>query len=360
MDRKEPELILDQLKTHATLHSRELPNLIQNPSLDIKKSYLKSINTVYAIGDGDSLCAAQAAAYGFKKISGINFVPVPALDFLLYILPFLEKRQMSGILLAGISASGGSSVVIKAIRECRGRYPAIKTISISGKKDSPLEKEAEYAEPVQMEELGRSPGIRTYAASLAGLFSIACSIGESKGLVTDITRNTIAQFLKNGGDGAAKTIEQTLDKGKELAELADGPFIFCIGTGPDQGTASFSGAKIVEASGVYAAGQDLEEWNHLESFSYPLDTAMIVFANPGAAFKKAAVIIKSGKALGHRVIAVNPDTVHDFDGTADAVIPVFGPYNPFLAPFTQYLPGTVLAYCLARKHGRAMFMSDRS
>jgi glucosamine--fructose-6-phosphate aminotransferase (isomerizing) len=360
MERREPEMILDQLKTYGALHGKELPAILLNPKLDGDRLDLKPVNTVYAIGDGDSLYAAQAASYCFKTISRVNYVPLPAFEFLHYILPYLGSRSGASVLLVGISASGGSPVVIKAIQECRRIHPDIKTIGVCGREGSSLEQEAEFLEPVQLEELGRTPGIRTYAASLAGLFSIACSIGEAKNIKSEPDRNDIVNFVKSSGPFIEKTIEAVNKRGAELAGLAEGPFITCVGTGPDQGSASFSGAKIVEASGVYAVGQDLEEWNHVESFAYPLDTAMILFANPGPAFKRAASLIRTGKALGHRMIVISPEEIHDFETTADAVISVFGPYHPLLSPITHYLPGTVLAYHLAKRLNRAMFMSDRN
>jgi glucosamine--fructose-6-phosphate aminotransferase (isomerizing) len=251
-------------------------------------------------------------------------------------------------------------VVVKAIEEVRRLYPEIKTVGVCGKDGSALALKAAYNESVQLEELGRTPGIRTYAASLVGLFSLACSIGEAKGRNTSLNRQSIAAFLEAARNGVEKTIEHVNREGTELAKLADGPFISCAGSGPDQATAAFSGAKIVESSGVYAVGQDLEEWNHVESFAYPLDSAMIVFANSGPAFKRASSLIKTGKALGHRVIVVCPEEIHEFDNLADQVIPVFGAHNGLLAPFIQYIPGTLLGYYLAQKLDRAMFMSDRS
>jgi glucosamine--fructose-6-phosphate aminotransferase (isomerizing) len=360
MERREPDMILDQLKTYGALHAKELPDLLLYPKPDKHGLDLKEIQSVYAIGDGDSLYAARAVTYGFKKITGINYIPLPALDFLHYVLPCLGMKRTSGILLIGISASGGSPVVVKAIQECRKLYPEIKTLGVCGKDGSPLSTEPEYLESVQLQELGRTPGIRTYSASLAGLFSVACSIGEAKSRKTDITRSSIAGFLKESGPGLEKTIDHVNKIGPELAKLADGPFISWAGTGPDQATASFSGAKIVEASGVYSVGQDLEEWNHVESFAYPLDTALIVLANPGPAFKRAATLINGAKALGHRLIVVCPEGTRDFDGIADKVVYIFGPHHALLSPFTQYLPGVVLAYHLAKKLNRAMFMSDRS
>jgi glucosamine--fructose-6-phosphate aminotransferase (isomerizing) len=359
MDRREPELILDQIKTYGKLHTGELPELIRNPGVDANQMKLEEISTVYAIGDGDSLFAAEAAACGFMEAGGAAYFPLPALEFLHYILPGLGSRTAAHILVIGISASGGSAVVVKAIGEIRRRYPAIKTVAVCGKDGSALAEAAEYTKSVQLEELGRTPGIRTYGGSLAGLFSLACSIGEAKKRSSGLSRKGIASFLEASGDGVEKTIEHLTRSGGDLAAFAEGPFISCIGCGPDQGTASFSGAKIVEASGVYAAGQDPEEWNHVESFAYPLDSTMMVFANPGPALRRAVSLARTGKALGHRLMVINPEGLHDFEGIAGRVIPVFGPHSPWLAVFTQYIPGTILAYYLAKRLNRAMFMSDR-
>jgi glucosamine--fructose-6-phosphate aminotransferase (isomerizing) len=345
------------MKTYGNLHARELPGIIRNPRTD--RINLKEIHTVYAIGDGDSLYAAEAAAYGFKEASGTAYFPLPALEFLQYVLPCLGRKEVSHILVIGISASGGSPVVVKAIQEIRRLYPAMKTAGVCGKDGAALAEAVEYNESVQLEELGRTPGIRTYGASLAGLLSLACGIGEAKNRSSGLSREGIASLLESGSGGVEKTIEHTLGMGEELAALAEGPFISCIGCGPDQGTASFSGAKIVEASGMYAPGQDPEEWNHVESFAYPLDSPMLVIANPGPALKRTASLVRTGKALGHRLIVVGPEGLQDFDAPADRVVPVYGPGSPWLNIFTQYIPGTILAYYLAKRLNRAMFMSDR-
>jgi len=360
MERKEPELILEQMKTCKDLYDRELPDIILNPRLDNKEDMFKEINSVYAIGNGDSLYAAQAITYGFREITGINFMAVPAFEFLHYIIPSLERKTHKNIIVIGISASGGSPMVINAIEDIRRLYPDINTIGLSGKDCSPLALKATYNFSVQLDELGRTPGIRTYVASLVGLLSIACSIAEAKKVNNTLSRHSVAAFLKTAGTGVIKTIDYVNHIGPELAQLSDSPFISCIGSGPDQATASFSGAKIVEASGVYASGQDLEEWNHVESFAYPLDSTIIVFANPGPTIKRAASLIQTGRAMGHKVIVICPEGLNDFNSIANQVLPVFGVHNDILRPLIQFIPCTLLAYYLAKKNKRAMFMSDKN
>jgi glucosamine 6-phosphate synthetase-like amidotransferase/phosphosugar isomerase protein len=196
--------------------------------------------------------------------------------------------------------------------------------------------------------------MRTYAASLTALLSIACSIAEAKKRVTDLTRSTIAGFLEQNAAGIQKTIDHANRYGKQIAGLAEGPFIPCMGSGPDQITASFTGAKIFEAGGVYASGHDLEEWSLRESFICSPDYAVLVFASPGPTFNRAVAVSGAAKAAGHRVLAVCPNGIHDFDSIAHRVLPVFGAWHPLLSPFAQYLPGVLLACHLGIKLNRPL------
>ena len=73
----------------------------------------------------------------------------------------------------------------------------------------------------------------------------------------------------------------------DLAEvIADAPVMIMVGSGPSYGTALFSAAKIIEASGVFAVGQDLEEWSHVERYAYPDDMPIFVIAPPGRSHRR--------------------------------------------------------------------------
>jgi glutamine---fructose-6-phosphate transaminase (isomerizing) len=55
-----------------------------------------------------------------------------------------------------------------------------------------------------------------------------------------------------------------------VARLVVGaPLMVFAGSGPSYGTVLFSAAKMIEAAGVFAMGQDLEEWRHVEGLAYP-------------------------------------------------------------------------------------------
>ena len=62
---------------------------------------------------------------------------------------------------------------------------------------------------------------------------------------------------------------------------ADSPVLVMTGSGPSYGTALFAAAKMTETAGVFAAGQDLEEWCHVERLAYPDAMPVFVIAPPG-------------------------------------------------------------------------------
>jgi glutamine---fructose-6-phosphate transaminase (isomerizing) len=108
----------------------------------------------------------------------------------------------------------------------------------------------------------RSPGTRTYQASLLGMLLIAIRLAETR------TPACSADRLRQEITGLADAIEATArairDRCRQVAaQIATAPVVTVVGSGPGYGTALFAAAKIIEASGVYASGQDLEEWSHV-------------------------------------------------------------------------------------------------
>ncbi|GGP14402.1 hypothetical protein LDL08_35090 [Nonomuraea glycinis] len=54
-----------------------------------------------------------------------------------------------------------------------------------------------------------------------------------------------------------------------------------LGSGPGHGTAAFTAAKLVEAAGLAATSQDLEEWEHGDAHARLADLPIVVIAPPG-------------------------------------------------------------------------------
>jgi glucosamine--fructose-6-phosphate aminotransferase (isomerizing) len=357
MEYKSPNLVYDQMKTFKKLYSDELPSIMNQRPIFMDASFLQKLHTVYVIGDGDSLYAAKAIEYAFRDITGIDYQPVPAFEFTQYIIEGITKEQAETSLLIGVSASGSSPFVVDAMVKFREAFPNSHVVSVCGKLDGQIEKVATEKLSVQIEELGRTPGIRTYVASMVGLLAIACEIIETKVTNCLIHRDNIVQFLKETANSVEKTIDEAREKSKLIANFLDDSFIAFTGTGPSHGTAMFEAAKFVETSGVYAFGQDMEEWNHVEGFAYPLTSLLVVHLNPGPTYKRAETLAISAGALGHKIVVIAPEKIKDI-AIGDTTIILYGPYDEWLSPLTQFIPFTLIAAIVAEKHKRAMFLTD--
>ena len=161
----------------------------------------------------------------------------------------------------------------------------------------------------------------------------------------------------------AEIVESTYEVSHKPSEEAakvvkDYPFISYAGSGPGFGSASFSGAKVVEATGVFSAPADLEEWAHVERFSYPLDFPVFMVAPPGKGYWRAAMLAEGVKKLGHYLMVVVEEGDEEVSKHADIIFPVKGQVREAFSPLLYYIAGTTFAYYLTKALGRSMFMTD--
>ena len=308
----------------------------------------------------DSYHAAEAAALAFEELAGVSCEPISAQRFLDYSAEFLPIYSPTSTLVVGISASGRTARGVQALEKAgeRGAF----TTALTGQAGSPFTQTASRAVVVEIEDYGPSPGIRTYQANLTGLLLMAVEIGAAKGRLSGEAVREILDELT-----ALSTLMQAvLDSGRPLAaELADSwsdaDRMMFVGSGPSYGTALFSAAKVVEAAGVFAAGQDLEEWAHVERFAYPhdlKDMPMVVFAPEGRSRWRVDSLVELANGLGRRV-AVMAEVEHRALAThADRFFPVSGSVREAFSPLVYHLPVNYFASYLTTHLGRLCFRTD--
>jgi glucosamine--fructose-6-phosphate aminotransferase (isomerizing) len=355
----EPKWIFDQLKTLSDIHRKDFRNIELANRKCFDALELTSLQRVYALGDGDSYHAALATELAFNVLTGTMYSPLPAMRFLEYTADYIPVNFPRDTLVIGISASGRSTRVIQSIERAQNKSKKIIAVGLSGDDDSPLVEAADRTLSVQIEDLGRIPGVRTYTASLLGLFGIAIRIGEIKHKYHMNQANKMRKLFVDMADMMDATLDASIKAvGKAVELIKESPFISYVGSGPSFGTALFSSAKIVEASGVFSVAQDLEEWAHVERFCYPLDYPVVIVAPPGKGYWRAQKLAEGIKLLGHPLIAVVDEEDKGIAPLADAVLPVVGEVEEMFSPLLYYIPGTLLAYQLAEALGRKMFMTD--
>jgi glucosamine--fructose-6-phosphate aminotransferase (isomerizing) len=116
---------------------------------------------------------------------------------------------------------------------------------------------------------------------------------------------------------------------------------------------------MIEAAGVFAMGQDLEEWRHVERHAYPDDMPTVVIAPPGHSYPHAAMVAAQARDLGRRVVAVTVEGDTDIAGQAHVVLPVCAEMREEFTPLLYHLFSNYLAAFVAERLARLPFQADR-
>ena len=99
------------------------------------------------------------------------------------------------------------------------------------------------------------------------------------------------------------------ERSRELATaVADQKNFVFVGDGPNYATALFSAAKVIEAAGRHAMGQDTEEWAHLQYFvNVDPATPTFIISPAGRGHGRAAELVERHAPNRADVIAVVPE-----------------------------------------------------
>ena len=313
-----------------------------------------AVKNVYLTGDGDSYHASCALEMAFETLAGVGCRPMSAQRFVDYGAQWMRQQS----LVLATSASGGTQRVVQAIE--RAKEHGALSVAVTGIPDSPVAQAADRAIVVELPQKERSPGIRTYQASLLGLLLVAIQLGEMRGRQSQSEADALRQELIALADVVDATNAAVKEPCQEVAEaVAAAPTLVMLGSGPSYGTALFSAAKMVEAAGVFAMGQDLEEWWHVERFAYPVDMPVFVIAPPGRSHWRAGEVAATARGLGRRVIAVAHPDDSEVTRHAHAVLPVPGETREEFSPLVYHVFASHVAAAVAERLGRSLFQSDR-
>ncbi|MCC6904311.1 MAG: SIS domain-containing protein [Anaerolineae bacterium] len=316
-----------------------------------------SVNRVIVSGCGDSYHAALASEMAFESIGGVACEPYNGLRLLDYAIDQISAPFPGDPFIVGVSVSGTTARVVSMIERAktRGHF----TVAVTGNAESALATAADRYVSSEIPFIGRSPGIRTYTASLMALYMMAIRIGE----LQDAYHMDVANAMRKEIAGLADVIEATM-KATEgpvkeaVAAFKDSPAMVWLGSGPSYGTALFSAAKLVEGAGLFAIGQDLEEWAHVERFARPNDMPTVIVGPQGKSHWRAVEVAKAAKAVGRRVAVVASKNDKELADLADFVFPVVGDVREEFSPLVYHIASDYMAYYMAEALGRMCFQSD--
>ena len=139
----------------------------------------QAVKKVYLTGDGDSYHASCAAEMAFQVIADVACEPLSAQRFLDYGAAWMRSATPPHTLVIATSASGSTERVVQAIERAK-EYGAL-TVALTGTPNSAVTQVADRSVVVELPHKERSPGIRTYQASLMGMLLVAIQLAERQG-----------------------------------------------------------------------------------------------------------------------------------------------------------------------------------
>jgi glucosamine--fructose-6-phosphate aminotransferase (isomerizing) len=231
------------------------------------------------------------------------------------------------------------------------KMASAQTVAITGNPESPLASVADKilhaSIPAAPGGAGNAvvPGTRSYVASLMALFQAAVQVGQASGHLDGIAAEHLRIELQQSADKMEETVTMADRTSAEtVSSWRDAShFIFC-GSGPNYGTALYGAAKMVEASGDVAFGQDLEEWAHVGYFGRQPETPIFIVGASGWDEDRAMEIASAARAIGRRVAIVAPltsqlaETEHK-----DVLLPIMEPSRECFSPLLTCIPLALFA-----------------
>ena len=318
----------------------------------------QTVKKVYLTGDGDSYHASCAAEMAFEAIARVDCESLSAQRFLDYGAAWMRPAAPHQTLVIATSASGGTERVVQDIE--RAKENGALTVALTGTPNSAVTQVADRTVVVELPQKERSPGIRTYQASLVGMLLVAVQLGELQGRYAQEETDRLRRELVDLAEAVDTTTNAIQAGCREVADrLAASPVVVMLGSGPSYGTALYSAAKLIEAAGVFAMGQDLEEWWHVERFAYPVDMPVFVIAPPGRSHWRAASVAATARGLGRRVIVVTHKDDTQVARHAHIVLPVHGEVREEFSPLLYHVFASYVAATVAERLGRCLFQTDR-
>ena len=344
---------MDRSPLHQQIDS--LPELLQetiDPLIAAGRSLFTPtlcapLERVYLFGCGDSHHAALNAALAFQQLAGLPCQPLTAMQFARYTTAYLPDQKPESSLAIAISVSGRVSRTIEGAR--LARHSGIVSVALTGSKRSPLAQTADLLLPAVAPAFQTDPptpvipGARSYILSQLALFLAAIQIGQVRNHLTAATANKIRSDLAATAQQMAATIAACDPIAAQTAsdwQTAD-QFIFC-GSGPNYGTALFSAAKLLEASGDAATGQDMEEWAHLQFFGRQTDTPTILITAGDRDIDRANEIAIAARTIGRRLALITPPGSIE-PAESDILFPIAAPIRECFSPLLTSLPPLLFA-----------------
>jgi len=350
--------MIEQVKSLPELMEQIFQPLDDSIRRKLDHDLCLSLKHINVVGCGDSHHAALGTELAFETLTKLPDEPMTAMTFARYGAGSLPQTNPKTNLVIGISVSGGVSRTAEALR--MGAQAGATIAALTATPGSPVAEASDIILDVPVPEFPSPegaiiPGVRSYFTSQVGLYLIAVRIAEVRAELTQPEAKAARAEIKGMAEKLKETIDVCDPIAKETAEAWGdaGEFIFA-GSGPNFASALFSAAKILEASGDAALGQDMEEWAHLQYFAKVVNTPTFVISAGDRDLSRAEEVAFAAKQIGRRLAVVTPKSAKKLVELADVYFPlpeVKEMYSPLIAG----IPGELFAAYLAEVKGEKFF-----
>ena len=352
--------MISQIQSLPALVRNEFDTLDERVRRLLDHNETLSVKRVVTTGCGDSHMAALATELAIESLSGIPVEPMTAMQLARYGAMYQPKSFPKNPLTLGISVSGTVSRTREALAMARAE--GALTVAITANPDAPLAQTAEkmldcttapFSDPVG----GHIPGVRSYRVSMMVLTLMGIRLAEVHERLTQDEANALRRELKATADAMEATIERVNDRSRQLAEAVaeQNNFVF-VGDGPNYATAIFGAAKLLEAAGRHAMGQETEEWHHLQYFvNADKATPTFMISPGGRGHSRMAEIVEPARRVGRTVIAVVPDGDQAIAPQVEWVLPVVGEVREIFSPMVYSIATELFSAHLSDVTGEPFF-----
>jgi len=296
---------------------------------------------VFLTGCGDSYYAGLASELAWERLAGLPAEPMTSFQFGRYAVTFAPADAILFVL----SYSGEVARTIEAALLAKKR--GIRTIAITANPHSRLVRETDRSLVIEQPPLGDSPGVSSYLLFLLTLLLCSIYAAEARSSLEAQDIASLKRRLNQIGPVLADNLAIQDDGIKQVVQVIaqdeEGGIIF-LGGGPNYGTALFSAAKVIEACGLPATAQDIEEWAHVQCFTRKGTTHTFVLAPRGSCLERGLELLEAMRKLGRQIIWVSEQEVR---GPFLKQIRIYGDLREEFSPLIYGLPGALLAYYLA-------------
>lgn len=348
--------LIEQVNSMPALLRETFQALDEGARQSLHPELILSLKRIYITGCGDSHHSGLSTQLAFDTLTGLPTVVATALEFARYKAGFLPQSGPNTNLVVGISVSGGVARTYEALQ--MAKEAGATTLSLTATAGSRVAEAGDVLFLVPNPPFvvpDSSPGARSFLVNQVALLLMAIRIGEVRGTITTAQANDYRKELLGLADVMDETIQRNAESiQKCVTDWQDADEFVFAGGGPNFGIALFSAAKVLEASGDSALGQDTEEWAHLQYFAREVQTPTFVITAAERDLSRVDEVIVAAKQIGRRVGLVCPETATELIEKADIAF-TFPPVSEMFSALVTQIPGELFSAYRAELLGEKFF-----